>query len=105
MPREEARRAGKKVGEAVARRRKACGKPRSIKAAGVAETEDEADHVHDSGSHHGDGWAFANEIILALLLPWRSPRRKLDHGHRGRDDGIGPGSRTDRAAVAGADLR
>jgi len=56
---------GKKVGEAVARRRKACGKPRSIKAAGVAETEDEADRASDSGSHHGDGRASANEIILA----------------------------------------
>jgi hypothetical protein len=31
---------GKKIGEAVARQRKACGKPRSIKAAGAANGKD-----------------------------------------------------------------
>ncbi|AMK19622.1 hypothetical protein K663_16215 [Sphingobium sp. MI1205] len=41
---------GKKVGEAVARQRKACGKPRSIKAAGVAPAGEELGQ--SAGSAH-----------------------------------------------------
>jgi hypothetical protein len=42
LPREEGAGSapGKRFGEAVARQRKACGKPPSMKAAGAAENED-----------------------------------------------------------------
>ncbi|MBZ9648111.1 hypothetical protein K9B33_11180 [Sphingobium sp. 3R8] len=56
---------GKKADEAVARRKKACGKPRSIKAAGVAETMRDTGMACVSGQKALRQRFIGDEIVLA----------------------------------------